>query len=50
MAARIGVRREAVTRELGGLVREGLVAVDRAAIRLLAPAQLERGLAEARGN
>ena len=50
MAARIGARREAVTRELGQLVREGLVTVDRAAIRLVEPGELARGLAEARGH
>jgi CRP/FNR family cyclic AMP-dependent transcriptional regulator len=49
LAARIGARREAVTRELGQLTREGLVLVDRAAIRLPNPSALETGLALARG-
>jgi CRP-like cAMP-binding protein len=50
MAARVGARREAVTREFGRLSAEGLLAVDRGAIRLLAPGALEAGLAAARGG
>ena len=49
LAARIGARREAVTRELGQLAREGLVVVHRAAIRLPTPDALEAALAQARG-
>lgn len=41
LAARIGARREAVSRELGALAREGLVEVGPRAIRLPRPAALQ---------
>ena len=42
LAARIGTRREVVSREMAQLAREGLIEADRRAIRLLQPEKLSR--------
>jgi CRP-like cAMP-binding protein len=46
LASRIGARREAVSREIARLLREGLLARTRGALVLRDPAALERALAE----
>jgi len=46
-AARIGCRREQVTRELGALANEGLIAKTRGGTVLLRPRELEARIAEA---
>jgi CRP-like cAMP-binding protein len=45
LAARIGARREVVSRELSGMTREGWLARDRRAIRLLRVAEMQRAVA-----
>jgi CRP-like cAMP-binding protein len=47
LAARIGCRREQVTRELSALAQEGLIEKTRGALVLVKPAVLESRLAEA---
>jgi DNA-binding transcriptional regulator YhcF (GntR family) len=47
LAARIGCRREQVTRELSSLAQEGLIEKTRGALVLLKPQVLETRLAEA---
>lgn len=49
LAARIGTRREMVSRELAALAAAGLIAADRRAIRLLQPEQLATELRAALG-
>jgi hypothetical protein len=47
LAARIGSRREVVSRELSALVRDGLVAKARGALVLTNPAELNRRISVA---
>ncbi|MFC7478242.1 Crp/Fnr family transcriptional regulator [Dankookia sp. GCM10030260] len=50
LAARIGARREAVSRELSAMAREGLAAVTRQSILLPKPDALREGLRKAMGG